>query len=127
MALMISAYRSLDVEIALDDRTVTVRVPLTIGLLQRLEAAVEASAKATGWFRIRKSQTLLDIFTDFAAPYLPPCGPPQPHPAGVLPAFFFACQAGAGRFLERFHDLHARYGTRSPAPTDATTPAPDPA
>jgi hypothetical protein len=84
---MIAAYRTIEVPVELEDRIVDIKVPLTIDLLQHLEQTIEEAGKYQGWFRIGqwfKRRGMIDVFKDFADPYLPP----EIVKSKVQPAFY---------------------------------------
>lgn len=68
---MLHAFRTIEIPVEMQDRTLSIRVPFTVELLQRVEETLW-DASQRHWFRLsRKEQSIIRAFEDFCRPYLP--------------------------------------------------------
>lgn len=68
---MIQAFREIEIPVQLKDRQITVTVPFTVELMERVEQTIEKASKRT-WFRTKAGDnTIVQAFQDFCKPYLP--------------------------------------------------------
>lgn len=111
---MIQAYRNVDIEIEADGQVLAARVPLTIGLMLKVEQAVEDVQKSNGWWRGRR-KSALDVYREFCEPYLPESLDRE----RLQPAFYSLFFSTANALLMD----SLRQSMNSTAPTE-TPPAP---
>lgn len=66
---VLDAYKTISIEINLDDRQEEIEIPFTVGLLEKVQYTAEKATKSQ-WFALWETK-LVDVFREFCEPFLP--------------------------------------------------------
>lgn len=86
---MLQAFRTIDIGVELKDgQTVTISVPFTVELLERVEETIWKASERP-WYRLRpKDESVVRAFEEFCKPYLPQDFPYQKAQPTFCALFF---------------------------------------